>query len=189
MTAKYGIRPPFVLWLGEFSAHKNVDVLGDAFADLPGSLRSRYTLVLAGEKGQSWKSVRREAERRGVAGRVFFPGYIAEEDLPALYSAADIFCFPSLYEGFGLPPLEAMACGTPVVCANTSSLPEVVGDGGLLVAPRAPAMGAAITEVLTNPSLGRRLGRRGRERAALFSWEHTAAKTIDIYRELASSRE
>ncbi len=182
---EYGLKEPFVLWLGEFAAHKNVQALISAFAGLPGRYRSRYSLVLAGEKSEGWKSIEKEAARRGIAERVIFPGYINDPDLPALYSAADIFCFPSLYEGFGLPPLEAMACGTPVVCSNSSSLPEVVGDGGLLVAPRASSLGAGISELLTNDSLRQRLSRRGRERAELFSWETAAAKTLDLYRELA----
>jgi len=182
---RYGIRRPYILWLGEFSAHKNVAALVGAFASLPSRLRMQYTLVLAGEKSEGWREVKKEAERRNVAGRVLFTGFIDETDLPALYTAADVFCFPSLYEGFGLPPLEAMACGTPVVCSSLSSLPEVVGDGGLLVAPRPAPLATAIAEVLTNESLRQRLSRRGLARASLFSWDTTAAKTLDLYRELA----
>lgn len=184
VCAKYGLGRPHILWLGEFVAHKNVTVLVKAFSALSPHFRSHYTLVLAGEKGGDWSEVKKEAQRAGVDRLVRFPGFIDENDLPALYSSADLFLFPSLYEGFGLPPLEAMACGTPVICSNSSSLPEVIGDGGLLVAPRSAALSAAITEVLTNNSLKQRLRRRGRERAALFSWETTAAKTLDIYREL-----
>ncbi|RJQ45065.1 MAG: glycosyltransferase family 1 protein [Gaiellales bacterium] len=188
VVEKYGIRQPGILWLGEFVAHKNVNALVSAYAGLSSKLRARYTLTLAGEKGGDWGSVRKEAAARGVADLVDFPGFISSADLPALYCSADIFCFPSLYEGFGLPPLEAMACGTPVVCSNSSSLPEVVGDGGLLVAPRAGALSAAISEVLTNDSLKERLRRRGRERAKLFSWDTTAAKTVELYRELAEGK-
>jgi len=182
---KYKLGQPNILWLGEFVAHKNVGVLVSAFAALSSRIRSHYKLVLAGEKGGDWKEVKKEADRRGVGGLVIIPGFIGEDDLPALYSAADLFVYPSLYEGFGLPPLEAMACGTPVVCSNSSSLPEVVGDGGLLVAPRSAALSAAITEVLTNDNLKQRLRRRGRERAALFSWDTAVTKTLDLYRELA----
>lgn len=186
VSREYGLKQPFILWLGEFLAHKNVEKLVGAYASLSARLRSGYLLVLAGDKGDGWEAARKEAENRKVEGRVLFPGYISDPDLPALYSAADLFCFPSLYEGFGLPPLEAMACGTPVVCSNTSSLPEVVGDGGLLVAPRSSSLAAAITEVLTNDNLKQRLSRRGRERAALFSWEKAVAKTLDMYRELVA---
>lgn len=182
---KYKIGRPNILWLGEFVAHKNVTVLTKAFSALSSRLRSHYSLVLAGEKSGDWQQVKKEADRAGVGNHVHLPGFIGEADLPALYSSADLFVFPSLYEGFGLPPLEAMACGTPVICSNSSSLPEVIGDGGLLVAPRSAALSAAITEVLTNDSLKQRLRRRGRERAAMFSWETTAAKTLDLYRELA----
>lgn len=185
VMAKYKIGRPHILWLGEFVAHKNVGALVSAFAAQSSKIRSRYKLVLAGEKSGDWQQVKKEAVRRGVGGLVVIPGFIADQDLPALYSAAELFVYPSLYEGFGLPPLEAMACGTPVVCSNSSSLPEVVGDGGLLVAPRSAALSAAITEVLTNDSLKQRLRRRGRERAALFSWDNAVAKTLDLYRELA----
>lgn len=185
---KYGIARPNVLWLGEFSAHKNVNELVSAFSSLPQKLRAQYRLVLAGEKGGGWDAVRKEAVSRGVGSQVSFPGFISSADLPALYCSAEVFCFPSLYEGFGLPPLEAMACGTPVICSNSSSLPEVVGDGGLLVPPRAAALGAAIGEVLTNDSLKQRLKRRGRERASLFSWDTTTAKTVELYRELVANK-
>ncbi|MFA5809246.1 MAG: glycosyltransferase family 1 protein, partial [Thermoleophilia bacterium] len=169
----------------EFIAHKNVDTLVNAYSTLSSKLRTRYSLVLAGDTKADWKDVKKEAGRRGVGERVLFPGFIEDQDLPALFSSADLFVFPSLYEGFGLPPLEAMACGTPVICSNSSSLPEVIGDGGLLVAPRPAALAAAITETLANDKLKQRLRRRGRERAALFSWEKSAAKTLDLYRELA----
>ncbi len=185
VCAKYKIGQPNILWLGEFVAHKNVTALVSAFAALSPKIRSHYKLVLAGEKGGDWQEVKKEAGRRGVGNLVSFPGFIKDPDLPALFSSADLFVYPSLYEGFGLPPLEAMACGTPVICSNSSSLPEVVGDGGLLVAPRSAALSAAITEVLTNDNLKQRLRRRGRERAALFSWDTAVAKTLDLYRELA----
>jgi glycosyltransferase involved in cell wall biosynthesis len=183
---KYGIGRPHILWLGEFIAHKNVAALVSAFSGLSTRIRSHYKLILAGEQSGDWEDVKKEAARRGIGDLVHFTGFIDEPDLPALYSAADLFCFPSLYEGFGLPPLEAMACGTPVVCSNSSSLPEVVGDGGLLVSPRSPALSAAITEVLTNDNLRQRLRRRGQARASLFSWENAAGKTLDLYREIAT---
>ena len=182
---KYRISRPHILWLGEFIAHKNVGALVSAYSALASKVRSRYALVLAGDRKADWQDVKKEAARRGVGERVVFPGFIEDPDLPALYSSAELFVYPSLYEGFGLPPLEAMACGTPVVCSNSSSLPEVMGDGGLLVAPRSASLSAAIAEVLTNDNLRHRLRRRGRERAALFSWEKSAAKTLDLYRELA----
>lgn len=188
VVEKYGISRPSILWLGEFVAHKNVNALVSAYSSLPAALRGKYTLVLAGEKSGDWEAVRKEAASRGIGHQVSFPGFISATDLPALYCSADVFCFPSLYEGFGLPPLEAMACGTPVVCSNSSSLPEVVGDGGLLVAPRAAALGTAISEVLTNDSLKERLRRRGRQRASLFSWDTAAAKTVELYRELLAGK-
>jgi glycosyltransferase involved in cell wall biosynthesis len=110
---------------------------------------------------------------------------VAEEDLPALYTGALAFVFPSLYEGFGLPPLEAMACGTPVVASNVSSLPEVVGDAALLVDPyNVEELAEAMYRVLTEQELHEQLRRKGLERAQLFSWEETARKTLKVYEEV-----
>jgi len=116
-------------------------------------------------------------------------GYLPDEDLPALYATAGVFVYPSLYEGFGLPPLEAMACGTPAVTSNTTSLPEVVGDAALLVDPEDPAAIAdAIMAVLSDPVLADDLSRRGRERAKQFTWGNAAVETLQVYRNAVSER-
>jgi len=120
---------------------------------------------------------------------VRFLGDVSEADLPALYNLATVFAFPSLYEGFGLPPLEAMACGTPVVCANTSSLPEVVGDAALTFDPLdVPALAAALAQALSDADLRAALRNRGLAQARLFSWERTARETLAVYRQAAGSR-
>ena len=117
--------------------------------------------------------------------RVHFPGFVAEADLPALYSAAKLLVYPSLYEGFGLPALEAMACGTPVVASNRSSLPEVVGTAGLLVDPLdVTAIAGAMSRLLTDEALHRQLAEAGRRQAAKFTWAGMAWKLIDLYQRL-----
>ena len=120
-----------------------------------------------------------------MADRVHFPGYVARDELPYWYSAADAFVYPSRYEGFGIPPLEAMACGTPVVASNASSLPEVIGDAGVLVDPGdEEALAAAISTVLTDRGEAQRLKQLGLARARRFSWFEAARRTADIYGEV-----
>jgi glycosyltransferase involved in cell wall biosynthesis len=122
-------------------------------------------------------------EDRELRGRVVLAGYVPDADLAALYSGARAFVYPSLYEGFGLPVLEAMRCGTPVIASDSTSLPEVVGDAGLLVAPTdAAALSDALLRLATDDALAADLARRGRERSALFSWERTADETVRAYR-------
>ncbi len=121
-------------------------------------------------------------QAQGLEEWVTFTGYVPDADLPALYNGADLFCFPSLYEGFGLPVLEAMACGTPVVTSNTTSLPEVAGEAALLVDPYdVEDIAAAMQRVLTEPDLAHDLRERGLARAGQFSWEKTARETIAVY--------
>lgn len=149
-------------------------------------------LVLAGSKGQGWMydeifaAAESSAQHRS---RLIFTGYVADEDLPALYSGAAAFVFPSLYEGFGLPALEAMVCGTPVITSNTTSLPEVVGDAALLVDPADPdQLRDAMATVLADPSLREELRRKGLERASQFSWKRCADLTAGMYATAARER-
>jgi glycosyltransferase involved in cell wall biosynthesis len=128
-------------------------------------------------------------QQAGLAGRVLFPGYVDDADLPALYSAAAVFVYPSLYEGFGLPPLEAMACGAPVISTHAASLPEVVGDAALLIDPTdTGALAQALADVLTQPALQADLRARGLRRAAGFSWERCAAETLAVYAHVLAAR-
>jgi glycosyltransferase involved in cell wall biosynthesis len=125
----------------------------------------------------------------GIADSVTFIDAVRDEDLPALYSACDLFVFPSLYEGFGLPPLEAMACGAPVTCSNTSSMPEVVGDAALLFDPSRPQeIAQAIGRILKEPALQADLRARSLQRAAQFSWRQCARTTLEVYRSVASKQ-
>jgi glycosyltransferase involved in cell wall biosynthesis len=183
---KYSLPVPYVLYLGINKPHKNLLrlvegwrlLLGQAEAPLP-------SLVVAGAWDARYPQARQAAEAAGLAGSVRFVGPIAEPDLPALYSGALLFVFPSLYEGFGLPVVEAMACGTAVACSNLSSLPEVAGEAAYLFDPRDPAaIAAALRDLLQEPARREALQAAGKERARRFSWQRTAQETIALYREL-----
>ncbi|MBI4233938.1 MAG: glycosyltransferase family 4 protein [Chloroflexi bacterium] len=183
---RYGVRPPYVFYLGHFRPHKNVQALLRAFAALGEELCSRYQLVLGGRPDHWQAECRRLAGELGIAGWVRFTGMVAEEDMPALFSGADLFVFPSLYEGFGLPPLEAMACGTAVVVSNRTSLPEVVGEAGVLVDPEdLGGLAAVIGRILEDDGERGRLERAGLERAARFSPPLIYERQLVILEELA----
>lgn len=184
VLGRYGITRPYLLYVGGINARKNIARLFEAYA----LVRQRYpelALVVAGKR--QWRTAAIDAafERLELAQHVHFTGYFEEADLPALYSAAEVFVFPSLYEGFGLPPLEALACGTPVVTSAVASLPEVVGDAALTVDPYDVAgLEAAIERALADSALREDLRRRGLARAAGFTWERAAQATLAVYREV-----
>ncbi|MEI8191423.1 MAG: glycosyltransferase family 1 protein, partial [candidate division NC10 bacterium] len=162
--SRYGIHPPYLLTVGNFLPHKNLPRLAEAYAGLPASLRETTSLVLAGTPGGHGpaRPVSREILRRPG---VVFPGFIAPEDLPSFYAGATALVFPSLVEGFGLPVLEAMACGTPVVCARAGSLPEVAGDAALYVGPLdVESIRTALRRVIEEGALRHGFGARGRAR-------------------------
>jgi len=179
----------FFLFLGALEPRKNVVTLVRALAELYAAGDHRAKLVIAGAEGWRNDEVFAEVKKLGLEQDIRFIGYIPAEDLPALYGAATAFVYPSLFEGFGLPPLEAMACGTPVICSNTSSLPEVVGDAAITVDPLATSdLAAALRAVLNDADLCARLRHASLQRAALFSWERTARETLEVYREAAGER-
>ena len=142
-------------------------------------------LLKLGPFGRSYevrKQTLKQVERLQISADVIFVDYVAEDDLPYYYSAASMLAYPSLYEGFGLPPLEAMACGCPIVTSNVSSLPEVVGDAALMIDPyNVDTLAKAMAEILTNDGLRRGMIERGLAQAEKFSWEKTAAETLEIY--------
>ncbi len=184
LRARLGLPEQYVLYLGSNKPHKNLPRLIKAWqiSNLQFPI-SNLRLVIAGHWDSRYPEVRQHVETAGLKERVVFAGSVAEEDLPALYSGATLFVFPSLYEGFGLPVLEAMACGTAVACSNTSSLPEVAGDAGLTFDPlQVEAIGDTIGRVLADPEELAGLRRRGLERAARFSWNQVAAETGRVYR-------
>ena len=178
---RYGLEGPFLLSVGSLEPGKNRERLLQAFA----RLRARgptHTLVIAGQPAWRHEGEEPLARRLGLADAVRFLGHVPQADLPALYSGADLFVFPSLYEGFGLPALEALACGTPVVASNVSALPEVVGDAALQVSPLdVEALADAMERVLHDPRLRADLRERGLKRAAGFSWERAARETLAVY--------
>jgi glycosyltransferase involved in cell wall biosynthesis len=173
----------FVLYIGTIEPRKNVAALVRAYATLRQRGVVSHALVLAGGKGWRYESIFAAIEQSGVAEDIILPGYVPHDDLPFWYSAADAFVYPSLYEGFGLPVLEAMACGAPVVTSNVSSLPEVTGDAGLCVDPADDgALTDAMARVLTSDTLRAHLREKGIQRAGLFTRERMARATQDVYR-------
>jgi glycosyltransferase involved in cell wall biosynthesis len=182
---RYNVRRPYVISVSRAYPHKNIDGLLRAFASLHSHGQANAQLVLVGDREHSGRLLNRVTQELGLASRVVFTGQIGNEDLAALYSGAAVFAFPSLAEGFGLPILEAMACGAPVVASNASAVPEAVGGAGLLANPRDPREFAdAIGRVLHNQSLQDELRGKGFTRIKEFSWQRTAQLTLDVYREL-----
>lgn len=188
MRARYKIEHPYLLYVGGVNARKNIARLLEAFAQVR-ARQPDVRLVIGGKRQWQTGEIDRTFQRLNLADAVQWTGYVRDEDLPALYSGAAAFVFPSLYEGFGLPPLEAMACGTPVITSNVSSLPEVVGDAALTVDPYdVGALAAAIERALTDEPLRAELRARGLARAAQFTWERAARDTMNVYRAVLDQR-
>jgi glycosyltransferase involved in cell wall biosynthesis len=179
---------PYIFSVGTLQPRKNYRRLVQAFAPLV-ARHPDLSLVIAGGRGWKDEDILAEPERLGLGNRVRFPGFVADDDLPALLSAAELFAYPSLYEGFGIPILEAMACGTPVIASDRSSLPEVTGDAGLQVDPLdVTALTAGLERLLTDHEVRTDLIRRGRERAAQFTWPAAARRLLAVYTRLLEGR-
>ncbi len=187
VRAKYHLgESPFILAVGTLQPRKNYVRLIQAFAQLP-ITNYQLRLVIAGGQGWLYDSIFAEVERLKLQTRVVFPGFVADADLPALYSAARALAYPSLYEGFGLPMLEAMACGTPVVTSTASCLPEVAGDAALCVPPTdVEALAHALDKVVSDESLRAELVTKGLARAKEFTWAKAARELVEKYRALLS---
>lgn len=180
---QYQLPGEFVLAIGSADPRKNIAALLRAYALLPVALRKQYNLAVVWTHHFLETELAKLVEELGLARCVQFLHQVSNEDLVLLYNAASLFAFPSLYEGFGLTLLEAMACGTPVVAANNSSIPEIVGDAALLIeAQDVKAIADAMTRVLTDDTVQTNLIKKGLERSANFSWEKCARQTIDAYR-------
>ncbi len=181
VKSKYSPDRPYLLMVGTLEPRKNHAAALDLLARLKAA-EFPHRLVIAGGKGWLFDPIQRQVDALGLTDDVVFAGFVPDEALPALYTGAACVVMPSLYEGFGFPVLEAMACGAPVVCSNVSSLPEVAGDAALLVDPLdGDALFAAVRRVLTEPDLARYLGVAGQRQAAGFRWDRTAAETVGVY--------
>jgi glycosyltransferase involved in cell wall biosynthesis len=184
MRRRYGLDTPYILAVGTVQPRKNYEMLIRAFR--PVAERHPHSLVIVGGKGWLDEGLPREIERLGLRDRVRLAGFVDDADLPTVYSAADLLAFPSLYEGFGLPLLEAMACGTPVISSNASSLPEVVTEeSAVLLSPHdETAWTAAMLRLLGDESARGELSTAGLARSSQFSWRTAARQLADLYESL-----
>jgi glycosyltransferase involved in cell wall biosynthesis len=177
---------PYVLSVGTLQPRKNYVMLIRAFNRLCEGRCKEIELLIAGQRGWMYEEIEAEAKKSPFASRIHLLGYVSDEMLPPLYTCATLVAMPSLYEGFGLPLLEAMACGAPVIASNVSSFPEVAGDAAMLLDPNEPdAWAEAMRELLGNKEKRRELRQRAIARAQLFSWEQTAERTLEVYRKAA----
>lgn len=184
---EYGITGDFIFFVSTIEPRKNLPVLLKAFKRMVEIYHSEATLVIAGAQGWLTERVNETVQALQLGERVRFLGAVPVQKLLYLYNAASVFALPSFYEGFGLPPLEAMACGTPVVVSNTSSLPEVVGDAGQLVDPNdVEAWSVALWRAVSDEGWQKEMGEKGLRRAATFSWQRAARETLGVYHKVAS---
>ncbi len=179
---KYHLPEHFLLYVGMIEPRKNLPTLLQAYATIADQMPD-HRLVVVGPKGWMVENILQQTGRLNISDKVHFTGYVERADLPGIYNMADVFIYPSVYEGFGLPVLEAMACGTPVITSNVSSMPEIVGDAGVLLTPNdSQALAQALLELINDPVYRQRLSTKGLERAAAFTWDRTAEKTVAVYR-------
>jgi glycosyltransferase involved in cell wall biosynthesis len=184
---RYGISSSYVIYVGTLQPRKNLTTLLDAFAALTAQGHTVH-LVIAGKKGWLYEPLFARVQELGLQGQVHFVGYVPQADLPALLSGAQAFVLPSLYEGFGLPVLEAMACATPVICSKVSSLPEVAGDAAIWIDPRDTAqLVQALGRVLEDADLRRDMAAKGLRQVSHFSWEKCAQETLRLLEDVGRS--
>lgn len=184
---RYNIPYEFILCVGGLHPIKNIPRLLKAYKKV---LENGYRqpLVIVGKKVDKWDPIFHTISQLGLEDRVIFTGHINDNDLSLLYSAAQVFVYPCLYAGFGLPPLEAMACGTPVISSNNSSIPEVVGDAGILIDPyQVYDIATAMVHVMDDESMQKKMIKKGKKQAKLFSWDNAARETLNIYKEAYES--
>ncbi|MBN2054943.1 glycosyltransferase family 4 protein [bacterium] len=183
---KIGLAGPYILNVGTIEPRKNIPRLLEAFHHLRKTCSIPHKLVIVGPMGWLYKPVQHKIHRLGLDKHVLLPGYVEDNDLVSLYNGTDLFIFPSLYEGFGLPPLEAIACGAPVAASNTSCLPEILGDAAVYFDPYDPdQITSAIMQIIHQPRFAGELRRRGPLRAANFTWRRTAELTMRIYQNIS----
>lgn len=188
MKKKYQINKNYLLHIGTLNPRKNLQFLIKVFSQVVNNLPD-FQLVITGKKGWYYQGLFDQVKNLGLEDKVIFTGYIKDIDKPIFYQGATLFVFPSLYEGFGLPPLEAMSCGCPVISSNTSSLPEVIGNAGILLSPNDELSWVrSIKMILEDKKLQKNLAKQGLEQAAKFSWSRTAQETLRVYEELHHSK-
>lgn len=182
ITARHDAPQGFILYIGTLQPRKNVETLVRAYAQFRRRTGLPHKLLIVGKPKYKFEAVFTAIRESGYEADIRITGFVPDDELPQYYNAADVFVFPSRYEGFGLPVLEAMACGTPVISSSASCLPEVVADAGLLADAEAPDEFAdAMERVLGDPALAAQLGERGRRHAAGFTWDRTARETLAVY--------
>jgi glycosyltransferase involved in cell wall biosynthesis len=184
MRRRYGLPDAFIFFLGVLEPKKNLERTISAYADLRRRRKDVPRLVIGGGRSFGWKNRRVFALARSLGDAVLFTDFIAPADLPAVYGMAEMLVFPSLYEGFGLPPVEAMACGTPVISSNRAALPEIAGDAALLVDPlRTDDIADAMERILVDSGLRAELQERGRINARRFDWRQAARTMLKVFDE------
>lgn len=180
---RYGLPGNYILYVGTIQPRKNIGSLIEAYARLLKESGQTPVLVIVGRKGWLYDKLFARIKELALEKKIIFTGFVPDEDLPYIYDGARVFSYLSFFEGFGLPPLEAMACGVPVVVSNTTSLPEVVGDAGISVDPtNIDAIATGLHRVLNSQDVAQTMIRKGLERASTFSWDQCARKTIEIYK-------
>ena len=185
VRAAYHLPPAFILFVGSLEPRKNIPRLLAAYARLKTTLKNEVHLVIVGGQGWLNDDVHATIQKLDLRSRVHCLGYVNEEDLPVLYSLATVFAYPSLYEGFGLPIVEAMQCGAPVLTSNVSALPEVAGNAALLVSPtNIDEIASGLTRLLEQAELRQEFRLRGYQRVQDFSWERCARETLAVYRQV-----
>lgn len=183
LKSNYSIDSNFILYVGGFSPRKNITGLIEAFSLLKGIYAQDLKLVIVGKQGISYEKYKNRAIELGIEDQVIFPGFIPLEHMPVFYNACETLVYPSFYEGFGLPPLEAMACGTPVIASNCTSIPEILGNSALLINPKdVYEIMNAMYSILTNIDLKIKLTVEGIERNKIYNWNKTALDTLSAYK-------
>lgn len=186
---KYGISRGYMLYVGTIQPRKNLITLIEAYSRLKREVDNVCKLVIAGRKGWLYNELFERISTLGLKGDVVFTGFVSDEELPYIYDGASLFLYLSLSEGFGIPPLEAMACGVPVIASNRAAIPEVVGDAGIVVDPEdIGEVVCAMRRVLEDQKLAKEMSKNGRVRAGLFSWERAAGETLEIFRMVSKQR-
>lgn len=189
LNKKFNIDSPFILYIGGFSSRKNVKELVLSFNKISSSLKKDYKLVLCGPVKDEGMKLRDLCISMGLENKVIFTGFIEDEDLPIFYNGADLFAYPSLYEGFGLPPLEAMSCKTPVITSNLTSIPETTNDSAILIDPfNKDQLAESLLSILNNPDDLEALGQRGYHNSKNFTWKKTAEATLNAYENIFGNK-